>query len=313
MQDGEVRRSDQLSPDAICAIVVSYFPDVHFMERLTRIAGQVGWTVIVDNTGSTNIEKFVEPLEGTRRELIRNSENLGIGAALNQGLTRARELGFKWAITFDQDSWVYPDLIAKLIAIYQKQSKPDRVGVIGCNFEDINTHETRLGTHEVGSGFRETEAVITSGCLMRTAIFSVAGPFRSDFFVDFVDYEYCLRLRQLGYRVIISTEPLMLHALGAASPLSLDFGYRRVAIVLTDRSPLRRYYMTRNAIHVAKKYFRIAPLWVFKTLASVIAFAPLKIPFEKTERTRKMRATLRGVFDGIHSRTGKARAPWLQG
>jgi rhamnosyltransferase len=292
--------------------VVTYFPDVHFVERLARISAQVGWTVIVDNTGNTDIENSIEPLEGSKREVIRNMENLGIGAALNQGLSRASELGFPWAITFDQDSWVYPELVATLIAIHQKQADPDRLGVIGCNFEDINTHETALGQREMETDFRETETVITSGCLLSTAIFSLAGPFRSDFFIDYVDYEYCLRLRQMGYRIIISTEPLMLHALGAASPLRLDLGYRRVPIVLTDRSPLRRYYMTRNAMHVAKKYFRTAPLWALKTLASVAVFAPLKIPFEKTERTGKLRATLRGFLDGIRSRTGKASAPWLQ-
>jgi rhamnosyltransferase len=313
MEGGAFRSSNRPTSDTICAIVVTYFPDVHFMERLARITAQVGLAVVVDNTGNTDIEHLIQPLEGSSREVIRNDENLGIGAALNLGLTRAKKLGFKWAITFDQDSWVYPDLVAKLIAIYEKQPDPDRVGMIGCNFEDVNTHETALGKREPETDFRETDTVITSGCLMSTAIFSLAGPFRSDFFIDYVDYEYCLRLRQLGYRIIISTEPLMLHALGAASPLSLDTGYRRVAMVLTDRSPLRRYYMTRNATYVVKRYFRTAPLWALRTLASVVVFAPLKIPFEKTERTRKMRATLRGFLDGIRSRTGKASAPWLQG
>jgi rhamnosyltransferase len=313
MQGGASRSSNRPSAETICAIVVTYFPDAQFVERLNRIRGQVGLTVVVDNTGDTNVENLLGHLDGPRPEVIRNGENLGIGAALNQGLTRAKELGFKWAITFDQDSWVYPDLVAKLIAIYEKQPAPERVGMMGCNFEDVNTHETALGKREPETDFRETETVITSGCLISTAIFSLAGPFRSDFFIDYVDYEYCLRLRQLGYRIIISTEPLMLHALGAASPLSLDTGYRRVAMVLTDRSPLRRYYMTRNATYVVKRYFRTAPLWALRTLASVVVFAPLKIPFEKTERTRKMRATLRGFLDGIRSRTGKASAPWLQG
>jgi rhamnosyltransferase len=312
VQAGVFRSSSSPSADAICAIVVTYFPDAQFVERLNRIRVQVGLTVVVDNTGDADTENLIGQLDGPHREVIRNDQNLGIGAALNQGLTRAKDLGFKWAITFDQDSWVYPELVAKLIAIYEKQADPDRVGMIGCNFEDINTHEITLGNQKLETDFRETETVITSGCLISTALFSLAGPFRSDFFIDYVDYEYCLRLRQLGYRIIISTEPLMLHALGAASPFGFNLGYGRVAIVLTDRSPLRRYYMTRNAIHVVKQYFRTAPRWALKTLASVVVFAPLKIPFEVTDRTRKMRATLHGFLDGIRSRTGKASAPWLQ-
>jgi rhamnosyltransferase len=106
MQGGASRSSDRPSAETICAIVVTYFPDAQFVERLNRIRGQVGLTVAVDNTGDTNVENLVGHPDGPHHEVIRNAEDLGIGAALNQGLTRAKDLGFKWVSTFDQDSWV---------------------------------------------------------------------------------------------------------------------------------------------------------------------------------------------------------------
>jgi len=296
----------------ICAILVTYFPDALFGERLDRIRDQVNKVVLVDNTADTKPSSLLQQLSSTNIEIIRNEENLGIGKALNQGMTRAMQLGYEWAITFDQDSWVHPDLVKILISTYEQQPRPDIVGIVGCNFQDENTHQSPIKHALDGPLFVETETVITSGSLLSAAVFSAAGPFRSDFFIDFIDHEYCLRVRKLGYKVITAATPLMIHALGAATIFSTDSRIGRISLVLTNRSPLRRYYMTRNGLLVAKRYFAFAPGWVFRSLASILGFSLLKIPFEKTARGKKLCATIYGAFDALRGRTGKARASWLE-
>jgi rhamnosyltransferase len=293
----------------ICAVVITYFPDLRFGERLDRIRRQVGKTIIVDNTGDTSAGSLLTPISRADCEIIRNKENLGIGAALNQGVFRALELGYEWVITFDQDSWVHADLLETLVEIYQQQVKTELVGIIGCNFEDENTRVPLLKSSSGTSIFRSVEAVITSGSLLSLAVFSKIGPFRSDFFIDFVDHEYCLRLLKAGYKVIISTAPLMTHALGIGQRLAFCGG--RFSIYISNRSPLRRYYMTRNVVLVAEKYFSVAPAWMLRSLASLLVLAVLKIPLEKHSRSRKFCATVLGLFDGIRSKTGKAQASWL--
>lgn len=299
-----------LSKENICAIVVTYFPDDHFIERLDKIRRQVGKTVIIDNTGSAESSPVLAAIGVVGTEIIRNKENVGIGEALNQGLARAMALGCDWAVTFDQDSQIRPDLVQTLIGIYARQPKPELVGVVGCNFELENTGTSPHKKEMNGLLFIDTEAVITSGSLMSLAVFSAAGPFRSDFFIDFVDHEYCLRLRKLGYRVLMAVAPLMIQPLGDASSYRLG-GTAGIPLVLTNRSPLRRYYMTRNGLLVAISYFSIAPAWVLKTVVSLLLFSVLKIPLEGTARWEKLRATLAGAIDAFRSRTGKARAAWL--
>jgi rhamnosyltransferase len=293
----------------ICAVLVTYFPDGHFLERLDKIRSQVNGVVIVDNTGEVNPAPFLNELGARKIEMIRNRDNLGIGEALNQGLQRAEALGYEWAVTFDQDTWVRPELVETLIRIYEQQPRPERVGIIGCNYEDEN-----LGTsphqHRVdGPASVEAVSVITSGSLLSLVTYSAAGPFRADFFIDYVDHEYCLRLRKLGYKVILATKPLMVHALGEASELNL---LGLVKLILTNRSPLRRYYMTRNGLLVVGRYFLSEPLWAIETLGSILGFALLKIPFEKKQRWKKIRATAYGAIDGLLSRTGKVKASWMQ-
>jgi rhamnosyltransferase len=299
-------------PEGICAIIVTYFPDAHFGERLERIRRQVGQVLIIDNTDEERPSEFLRLIDFDDVEIIKNKENEGIGAALNQGMSRTIELGYEWALTFDQDSWVDPDLVKVLIGIYRLQPRPELVGIIGCNFEDENTHIPSMKCVPGAPIFREIEAVVTSGSFLRVSTFSKVGPFRSDFFIDFIDHEYCLRLLDLGYEVIISTAPLMVHAFGAGSLVSPDGAGGRFGIILTNRSPLRRYYMTRNGLIVAKRYFSVAPKWVLRSVASLLVYAVLKIPWEQNSRRKKLFATLYGAFDAIRSRTGKANADWLK-
>jgi rhamnosyltransferase len=295
--------------EKICAILVTYFPDTHFVERLERIREQVGKIIIVDNT--TDPACGVSSLALLSSvEIIQNRENLGVGAALNQGVAHAIGLGYPWVITFDQDSWVHEDLVTTSIGIYEQQPRPELVGIIGCNFEDENTHTAAIRFKHNEPNFAETDTVITSGSLLSAGAFSAAGPFRSDFFIDFIDHEYCLRLLKLGYKVLIATAPLMVHALGAATTVTMENGAGRFSLVLTNRSPLRRYYMTRNGVLVAKMYFAVAPKPIFRILGTLLGFSLLKIPLEKTGRWKKFCATLFGLFDALRGRTGKASARW---
>src|SRR5580698_4811606 len=90
----------------ICAIVVTYFPDTHIGERLDRIRGQVGKTISIDNTGDPYLGDVSPLMNSADIEIIRNKQNAGVGAALNQGVSSVMQLCYEWAITFDQDSWI---------------------------------------------------------------------------------------------------------------------------------------------------------------------------------------------------------------
>ena len=71
--------------------------------------------------------------------------------------------------------------------------------------------------------------VITSGTLTSLKAFANLGPFRADFFIDFVDSEYCLRARKAGYRILVSPHARIRHRVGSK---------RRVALLGVGVSPM---------------------------------------------------------------------------
>ena len=106
---------DETLPSAkTAALVVTYFPDAEFSERLERLLEQVARLVIVDNGSPEAALGWAGGLAGRDGVTIqRNGANLGIAAALNQGLSLLSGEGYDWVITLDQDSTVAPGCISK--------------------------------------------------------------------------------------------------------------------------------------------------------------------------------------------------------
>ena len=208
-------QSDRTACNAVCAVIVTYYPDSRLAELIASIRPQVELLLIVDNSpvAHSHILDFVDSncLENTL--LIKNETNLGLGAALNMGLEGALRHKCKWLLTLDQDTTCYPHMVQTLLRVYRAcDTKP---AVIGSNYFD-----PRNGNSEApisGSGnyfFRKT--VITSGSLIDLSCARSLGPFRADYFIDQIDHEYCLRARRHCMPVMISREVLMEHSVGNA-------------------------------------------------------------------------------------------------
>src|SRR5438093_9278894 len=96
----------------VCAIIVTYHPDNGFPERAQLTARQVGTVVIVDNNSGQRTLKVLDALAITDKvHVVRNSANLGIAAALNEGIRLAKSLNYRWILTLDQDTTPEHDLV----------------------------------------------------------------------------------------------------------------------------------------------------------------------------------------------------------
>jgi rhamnosyltransferase len=178
------------------AVIVTYHPDEGFWHRAELISRQAGHLVIVDNSSSGEFRKELRQFaDGHNVELILNQTNLGIAAALNQGALRAIARNAEWALLFDQDSTVHDDFLTTLAKVVESldEGRRNRLAVIGSNY---NAAQRRQAVPDAVPGsWSEERFVITSGSLLNLCAFQETGPFREEFFIDWVDCEYSLRAR----------------------------------------------------------------------------------------------------------------------
>ena len=277
--------------------MVTYFPDDGLVTRLNRVLCQVDALILIDNgSGEKSAAVLAEASMLSRVTAILNPRNVGVAAALNQGVREARARGYEWALTLDQDTLAEPSLISVLRGVFAVIPTRRRVAVIGSNYHDPPTGRIY---HGVGAGraWVDAVAVMTSGSLISLPAYEAIGGFRDEFFIDMVDTDYCLRARSLGFSVLLSLRPTMQHSIGHMT--LHPFLWTRVTT--SNHDPTRRYYMTRNHAALIREYVFREPAWVARSILSRIKRTLLMCVYE-TERWPKLKATAKGAIDGFGRR-----------
>jgi rhamnosyltransferase len=289
-----------LEQASVAAVVVTFHPGPNLTAMLASLLAQVGAIVVVDNASCpADLPVADEPALQGRVEIIANSENSGVGAALNQGLRRAKERGFSWAMALDQDSSPLPNLVSAAANALRAYPEPGRLAAIGAAV--VGADES---TPAPAGAYRRLAAVITSGTAYSIPVWASLGGFREDFFIDCVDTEFCLRARARGLDVIAATEPALVHRIGSPT--------RKWALgrwmLPTNHSPLRRYYVTRNRLSLWRRYARSDGRFVAKDIRQSIR-EWIGIAFAESDRTAKLGAILAGFRDAVLGRFGPTRLP----
>ena len=290
---------DYIDKNAICAIIVTYFPDNLFSKRLNLILSQVNHIIIVDNSADPNTTDLLKTLEGEKVVVLYNENNLGVATALNQGCQWALSHGYRWTLTFDQDTEVELNMVNTLSKIFNSYDDKEKIALIGSNSCDIHSGELMIKTKKTPhESWIEVKTAITSGSLMSLQVYNDIGPFRDEFFIDCVDNEYCLRARANGYMILSTIEPTIKHPIGQAT-IHNFFGFH----VATPNHPaFRRYYITRNRLILVFEYLFKEPVWAIDRFYHLIALFGVICLFEK-HRLKKLRYILLGIFDALRFST----------
>jgi rhamnosyltransferase len=287
-----------ITAHSVCAVVVTYCPTASMIANLASIAAQVQAMVVVDNA---SVADAVIGLRNAGSDLgfhlIENSENLGIAEALNQGVRWARANDYPWVILFDQDSRIEGGFVRKMFATWESHSQRHRIASIQPRY--INP-ESGLGPIVRRAADGGPIYSMTSGALLPTWIFDKIGWFASEYFIDWVDIEYCFRIRAARYLIAESPEAVLLHAPGHSRPRSL-FGF---TFRPTHHSAMRRYYISRNRIAVFRKYLLTFPNWILQSMYECVR-ETIKCFLGESDRPRKLRAFLLGTWDGLIGRMGR--------
>jgi rhamnosyltransferase len=287
-----------------CAVVVTFHPDADLFHRMERVVKQAGQTVIVDNGSPVLcVERVKEIADKLAVHLILNASNQGIACALNAGVRWAASQGYQWVLTLDQDTAIAPDMIIALADVFRWYPAQQWLAVIGSNYRDkVDGRllcDEMIGPRPHAAPGKEMVAVLTSGSLVSVDAFQAIGGFRDEFFIDCVDFEYCLRARAHGFHVAITSKPVMQHGIGHLTYHQLLW----TRVGTSNHSPVRQYFMTRNTLILARDYIGKEPRWILKYLWAWVRSIVRVLLFEE-QRIPKAKNIARGCIDGLLARTG---------
>ena len=235
-----------------------------------------------------------------------------MATALNQGFSWAIEQGFEQIFAFDQDSCPTTGMITTLQNKYNGYADNNHLAIVAPVVGDkqVNIHarflrpkkglffERRFCKEQILSNISFS---ITSGALYNLKTYQAIGGFEDDFFIDYVDIEYCLRANQHSYKIIAACDAYLEHRLGDREKRKL-LGRDHYP---TFHSPLRWYYISRNRIPMLKKYALRFPHWLSFEIISSLYILIRMLLFEN-QKTTKLRAIFLGTRDGFRGQMGKA-------
>lgn len=267
----------------ILAGIVTFNPDLELLNKnLQSITKQVAEVVVVDN-GSSNILEIKKMVSNYKLFLICNKKNLGIAAALNQIIVWAKNKGASWVITLDQDT-VCPRNMVHLLEIYID----NKVGIIAPRSEDRKNTYTQNRTYV--SDVENVEWVISSASMINIKAWEKVGGYDEKLFIDGVDIEYAMRLRQSGYKIEKINTVVTSHAVGDAEIHS----FLGMHFVPFNHNKMRKYYIARNTIIIAYKSKN--KKLIIKSYFQIMKQLSMILFFEK-DKKEKIVSVFKGVID----------------
>jgi rhamnosyltransferase len=282
---------------SVAAVVVTYFPGPVVLDNMRRLSEEIDQVFVVDNGSggaSSNVVEAVEKLPGFK--VIRNPSNLGIATALNIGIREALKTGAEWIANFDQDSAITKNYFKELFHAYEICPEANRVGmIVPRGWSTTVAKVMQIGTPV----WAFVMGAHTSGCLIKSEIIGQVGLYDDDLFIDFVDMDYCLRLKKQGYKILRAMQVVLHHELGSKQTrklLGLEISFR-------DHMPWRYYYMTRNRLLLFRRFYLVSPRWV--CVAIVFFLYELAQLCIEPDRGKKIRAMWSGFCDALRNRSGR--------
>jgi O-antigen biosynthesis protein len=221
------QRSD---PDRVpVSIIIPVFNNLELTQNCLEsiwqhTPGHLYELIVVDNGSQDATATFLEPLAAAGRiRLIANETNLGYAKASNQGARAARG---DFLVMLNNDTLVTPGWLEALL---ESVAGDDQVAAAGAKllYPDDSVQHAGVVFNQAGQVYhlyrdfyrdhpavnktREFQVVTAACLLIRTSVFFQAGLFDENFQNCFEDVDLCLRVRQLGSRILYNPASVVYH------------------------------------------------------------------------------------------------------
>ena len=238
-------------------VVVLYDPSDINIKNISEYARLFEKVIAVDNSASDIAGK---KFNADNIEYIALYDNKWLDYALNYGCERLRQIGYKYAGTMDQDSVLKTDGFKEYAESFEKCEKV----ALMCPQYNIE----RKAEVKIQDKIEDVVWTMQSASIFDLDIWEELGRFDDSLFIDTIDYDYCLKAKKHGYKIlknysyIIDHEPAITKY---TKLLKIGYGYC---------SPLRIYYQSRNLRELNRryKYWKIKFILFVKYLKIIFLF-----------------------------------------
>lgn len=286
----------------ICAVVVSYNSPELLNKCISSILPQVEKIIVIDNSSDAGARQRIKEIASRERVLlVLNEKNEGLGYALNQGIRHSCDNGYIWTLLLDDDSVLSDGMVDEMMRSYLN-CDTDIQGTVAAIVpvvydKDMDEYiPSVITTKTFNRKLRQPSSDafihfhITSGTLLNNAIVKRVGYMNERLFIDYIDFDYCFRLLNKGYKILLSKDALLYHSLGELQQ-TLFLRFR-------EHNFMRVYYQSRNRLYALLKYGVTYNSFLF---AESFRFASklFKIIMLESNKAEKIRMYFKGIIDCI--------------
>lgn len=215
------------------SIVIPVFNKAEYTEKcLYSIVSNTGeepdYEVIVVDNGSTDWTPYLLHAVEGNLQAINNDENVGFARACNQGAAAAQG---QYLVFLNNDTVVHEDWLKALVDIADSDSS---IGIVGAKLLYPDSGQIQHAGIVIKDGLPEHVSrglaaddprvtqlrdydMVTGACLLiRKDLFSRLGGFDIAYLNGVEDVDLCLRVREMGLRVVYCPESVLDHHEGAS-------------------------------------------------------------------------------------------------
>ena len=296
----------------VCAVVVAYHPNHAQLDALiVALKDEVGSAVVVDNTDQ--LEGRWHPAPGLEHfvHLTRLDDNLGVGCAQNVGARWAVEGGARYVLLLDQDSLPTPGMVDQLLRalLLTRVNDAHPPLVAGPVLVDQATGERSnfLPSDDVACcsdslmDVVATRLTVASGMLIDVRAFDLVGYMREDYFIDWIDIEWVVRLHQMGYFSVGVRGADLEHNEGEVLRSIWFIPNKKIPY----HQPFRNYYRVRNQLFILRD-LTVPFTYKLRRVLGLIKYI-IYFSFFADRRLARLRFMLLGFWHGTINSRGKLK------
>lgn len=184
--------------------------------------------IVVDNGSTDGTQHYIQE-HFPEVQLIQSPENLGFGKANNIGIEKAYKDGADFFYLMNQDAWIFPDAVEKLLEVYEKYLNKEEIGILSPMHLDgseqkLDLHfENYLGKYakinrlisdlflEKLQSYYEIDFVNAAHWFLPRKTIETVGGFNPFYFHYGEDYDYINRVKFRNKKILVCPQSCAVH------------------------------------------------------------------------------------------------------